>query len=84
MTDETQVVFDPNLVYEEDIDEAMILCSKMFGPVGRYVYPAKCVTGVIYTPKYGKLWYGDIPSDDLNKLVDLQDKLNDEVTVIAL
>ena len=83
--EESVVVFDPNLIYEEDVEEAFEYCKELFGEVGKVIYPmAKggVHNGVIYTPKYGPLWYGDIAQSEFSNLIKLQEKLNDEVTVI--
>lgn len=82
--EESVVTFDPNIAYEEDIEQAMEKCVELFGPIGKYIHPMKKggVTGVIFTPKYGKLWYGDISPEELNNLIALQDFLNDEVSVL--
>lgn len=82
---ESVVKFDDNIAYEEDIDNALQQCITLFGPIGRYIHPPKrggVTGGVIFTPKYGKLWYGDIAPEDLSKLVTLQDNLHDEVSVL--
>ena len=82
---ESIVVFDPNVTYEEDIEKAFQLCVDVFGPVGRYVHPMKNGVhgGIIFTPKFGKLWYGDIPQEEFGKLNTLQDQLGDVVSVLS-
>ena len=81
---ESVVVFDPNIAYEEDIEAALAKCIELFGPIGKYIYPMKkggVHGGIIFTPKYGKLWYGDMTAEELPNLIVLQDFLNDEVSV---
>jgi putative transposon-encoded protein len=84
MPHDTQVIFDPNIVYEEDIEVAFEKSIKVFGPVGRMLYPIKdgIADAIIYTGKYGKLWYGDLDRSELYKLVELQQQLGCQVDVV--
>lgn len=82
---ESVVKFDDSIAYEEDIEAAMTKCVDLFGPVGKIIHPMKkggVHGGIIFTPKYGKVWYGDISSAELQNLITLQDILGDEVSVL--
>jgi hypothetical protein len=83
--EESVVVFDPNVAYEEDIEEAFQYCIELFGSVGKIIYPMTkggVHNGVIFSPKYGPMWYGDLAAAEFDNLIKLQDKIGDEVSVI--
>lgn len=55
-----------NRPYEEDSERIFNSMLEIMGPVGAYIYPAtkKTALGVaVESPKYGKMWYGDVDMD---------------------
>lgn len=61
---------------EEDIQPAVDLAVKVFGPQGNYS-PAPFVFVTIKHPKYGNLWYGDV-AGDYNTVRQLTERLQQE------
>lgn len=51
---------------EEDAEQMFDSMVGIMGPVGRYIYPQtrKSALNVsVESPKYGKMWYGDVDMD---------------------
>lgn len=56
-----------NVVYEEDVSKIMKETVRIMRGLGRYIYPTTKTTlhsVALYSPKYGKLWYGDTDSKE--------------------
>lgn len=84
-----ELVDNPNVVYEEDIEVALAKCVSMLGKLGRMIYkPGKKVyyDAVLEHDKYGKLWYGDLEADlqseDMERLASLATEIG-HLTVAA-
>ena len=52
-----------NVPFEEDVEAAFAKSVEIIGPIGRYDVEGEYT--VLYTPEYGKLWYGDLTRDDI-------------------
>lgn len=87
MTNEKDVVYDENLVYEEDIESAFAECEKSLGKVGRMIYdPSQKIyyNAVLIHPKFGKLWYGDLYADPMSNDIALVALLSTELGPLEL
>lgn len=71
----------PELVYEEDIETAFETCIKHLGPVGKIETKPIYYNAVLYTKKYGKLWYGDLNKMDLGQLPVLSTEIGDTIEI---
>lgn len=54
--------------YEEDIEAALEKCVEYLGRIGKMETKPVYYNAVLYTEKYGKLWYGDLTKSDLELL----------------
>lgn len=71
---------------EEDIQPVVDAATKMFGIPGRYE-TSPFVYVAVETPKYGKIWYGDVSGDYSTlrvKSVELAKLINESVSIIDL
>lgn len=71
------------VVYEEDIEVAFHKCVNFLGTVGKFVDSSKNPQFVVVnTKEHGKLWYGDLSSDEIyTKIPELANILGVEVFV---
>lgn len=63
---------ETTIVYEEDVEEMFEKVKSVMGPLGKYIYyegpelktDVVLFNAILYSPKYGKLWYGDVDVTD--------------------
>ena len=75
---------ETNLIFEEDIEIAHQHAVSILGPMGRMVYPAtgNLVNIALFHPAYGKVWYGDLMTDEIYKVIQLQSLLGVKLDII--
>ena len=68
----------------EDVQPAVNVAVKMFGPQGTMEFGKSVIYNVsIFTKKFGKLWYGDLDTNNLsNRLNSLSAAINMTVYVV--
>ena len=72
------------MVFEEDIEAATQLAIRIVGPQGRMLEASKGVTmnAILGTKTLGKIWYGDVGSEDTKAIIKLAEELKEEVVFI--
>lgn len=70
---------------KEDVQPAVSAATQLFGAVAQY-HPTPFTYLAIETPKYGKIWYGDVSSDTpiREKCENLAKTLGEPITALDM